>query len=60
MTWNGIEALEYNSIIPSNSATEQVYAYLLTHVGTRVSHSSKVKYATKKPQLERPKLTIYS
>jgi len=32
MTWNGIEALECNSIIPSNSATEQVYAYLLTRV----------------------------
>jgi len=32
MAWNRIEALEWNSVIPSNSATEPVCAYLPIHM----------------------------
>ena len=39
----------------NNSATKWVSAYLPIHMCTRVSYSSKIKYATKKMELERPK-----
>jgi len=55
MEWNW--SFGVNSI--QNSMTELVYAYLPIRMWNHVSHGSKVKYTTKKMQLERAKIMKY-